>query len=417
MEIIQTVIGKLINKMSVGLLILFLSAIYFVWTAGLGNAQALFLYDNSAQFVTFGIVILFILNVYKGRRADFIFLAAAMLIYFLFDHFREVRASSMNVDLLIPLIIVFCLTVKWIQFDKLDRSIFILVCYVFLGITLYRIFTEIKIPNGESIWLPDNKVSDIWINTNTIGSTLMTLSLLISGFASSFERWYVRVFVGFPSVIAGIIGIWVCQSKGALVAMIVFVLLDIWPKQLFKIIRAPFLAYMIVTIFALPVSYLAAHSEHLNLFTGREEIWLKFYETISEKSEQVWVGMKPFIFQRGNQFLGNHNSYNSFLNLYGLLGVIIAGVLVLIYVGRLTLKADLSNGQVTFLWAFFAVMIQSFMEDTLTSFPWVPIIYLLLGMASHRYDDLKNVASKRKIANQQTRETTDGSLSRVARRH
>lgn len=69
------------------------------------------------------------------------------------------------------------------------------------------------------------------------------------------------------------------------------------------------------------------------------------------------------------------------------------------------------------LWAFFAVMIQSFMEDTLTSFPWVPIIYLLLGMASHRYDDLKNVASKRKIANQQTRETTDGSLSRVARRH
>ena len=127
--------------------------------------------------------------------------------------------------------------------------------------------------------------------------------------------------------------------------------------------------------------------------------------------------MKPFIFQRGNQFLGNHNSYNSFLNLYGLLGVIIAGVLVLIYVGRLTLKADLSNGQVTFLWAFFAVMIQSFMEDTLTSFSWVPIIYLLLGMASHRYDDLKNVASKRKIANQQTRETTDGSLSRVARRH
>ena len=30
---------------------------------------------------------------------------------------------------------------------------------------------------------------------------------------------------------------------------------------------------------------------------------------------------------------------------------------------------------------------QSFMEDTLTSFPWVPIGYLLLlAMASHRYD-------------------------------
>ena len=64
----------------------------------------------------------------------------------------------------------------------------------------------------------------------------------------------------------------------------------------------------------------------------------------------------------------------------------IAAILLLIYVGRLTLNGDLSNGQVTFLWAFFAVMMQSFMEDTLTSFAWLPIVYLLLAMTTHRYD-------------------------------
>ncbi|PZM74524.1 hypothetical protein DMB16_06730, partial [Enterococcus faecium] len=74
-----------------------------------------------------------------------------------------------------------------------------------------------------------------------------------------------------------------------------------------------------------------------------------------------------FIFQRGNQFLGNHNSYNSILNIYGLIGFGIAALLLILFIGRLTLKADLSNGQMTFIWAFFAVMMQSFMEDTLTS--------------------------------------------------
>ena len=137
---------------------------------------------------------------------------------------------------------------------------------------------------------------------------------------------------------------------------------------------------------ALPLSFLVAVSEKINIFTGREAIWLKFYETIAEKSQQIWLGMKPFIFQRGMEHLGNHNSYNSFLNIYGLVGVVIAALLLLIYVGRLTLSSNISDGQVTFLWAFFAVMMQSLMEDTLTSSAWLPIVYLLLAMASHRYD-------------------------------
>lgn len=384
-----------------------------MWTTGLGNEQATFLYENSAQFVTIGIVILAGLNVYKARGADFLYLAVATLIYFVFAHFREVRESSLYTDALIPLIIIFCLAIKWIQFDKMDRAIFIIVFYGFLGITLYRIFTEIKIPDGGSIWFPDHKVADIWINTNTIGSSLMTLALLIFGFVSSFERWYISL-LGIPVIVAALVGIWICQSKGALIAMIVFALLEIWPKHFFKFIRAPFFAYALVAIFALPISYLAAHSENSNLFTGREAIWLKFYETISEKSEQIWVGMKPFIFLRGNESLGNHNSYNSFLNLYGLLGIMIVALLILIYVARLTLSANLSNGQITFLWAFFTVMIQSFMEDTLTSFPWVPIIYLLLGMANHRYDTFKNTKTKQMQTYNDTKVTH---LSRVARHH
>ncbi|MDB1683622.1 EpaQ family protein [Enterococcus durans] len=402
----------MINKMSALLLLLLVSAIFFIWTVGLSVPSATFLYNNSSLLVTYGIFILFALNLYKIRGFDFFYLAIAIMIYFFYAHFRDVRDSSIYIDLLIPLIVALVLIVKWIEFDKLDRAVYMLVFYIFLGITVYRVFTEIKVPEGQSIWMPSNKLSDIWINTNTIGSSLMMLSLLISSFASSFERWYVHL-LGVPALVAGILGIWVCQSRGALIAMIVFVLLDIWPKQFFKTIRAPFLGYFAVAVLALPLSFLAAVSEKVNIFTGREEIWLKFYDTIAEKSQQVWFGMKPFIFQRGTQYLGNHNSYNSFLNLYGLVGVVIAAILLLIYVGRLTLNGDLSNGQVTFLWAFFAVMMQSFMEDTLTSFAWLPIVYILLAMTTHRYD----LPKQQPELNAMPIETEEPTTSRVARHY
>ncbi|THE15717.1 hypothetical protein E1H99_02660 [Enterococcus hirae] len=395
--------------MSAGILLLMLSSLFFIWTIGLSNPVASFLYENSSPFVTFGIFILAGLNLYKARGFDFFYLVVAIATFGFYTYFTDVRGSSFYGNLLIPLIVLLGLSVKWIEFDRLDRAIYLLVFSLFLSVTLYRIFTEIQIPEGQSLWKPDNKLSDIWINTNTIGSSLMMLGLLISGFASSFERWYIRI-LSIPAIIAAFLGIWVCQSRSALIAMLLFAFLDCWPKKLFKIIRAPFIGYLAIIGLALPISYLAATSEKVNIFTGREDIWLKFYETIGEKSQQVFVGMKPFIYQRGNEFLGNHNSYNSILNLYGLVGIGITGVLLLVYIGRLTLKADLSNGQLTFLWAFLAVMAQSFMEDTLTSFPWVPIVYLLLAMASNRYDN----SPKKK---RDKKNSTVSSLSRAERYH
>ncbi|MGG5309169.1 hypothetical protein IGJ16_000825 [Enterococcus pernyi] len=408
-ENIQTFVEKFVNKMSTGILLLMLIALFSVWTIGIGTPTTLFLYEHSAQFVTFGVFVLTGLNIYKARGFDFFYLGAAVVIFCFYTYFSGIREGSLAGNLLIPILILIGLSVKWIEFDKVDRGIYLLVFSFFLAVTVYRVFTEIQVPEGQSIWNQDNKLSDIWINTNTIGSSLMMLGLLISGFASSFERWYIRI-LGVPAIIAAFLGIWVCQSRSALIAIIIFALLDIWPKRFFKFIRAPFIGYLAIFSLALPISYLAATSEEINLFTGREGIWLKFYQTISESTEQLLVGMKPFLYFRGDEVLGNHNSYNSILNLYGLIGIAIVGILLLVFVGRLTLKADFSNGQLTFLWAFMAVMIQSFMEDTLTSFPWVPIGYLLLAMASHRYDQPPGKRIK-------IQEEEQLSTSRLARYH
>lgn len=382
----QRILRKMINEMSVAWLLLLVGSLYFIWTVGLSNNTALFLYENSSQLILGGIAVLFLLNVYKARGIDFLFIGIGFFFFFFFSYFRDARSASFYTDMMIPLIIAFVLSLKWIEFGKIDRAVFLLFFSFILTVTVYRVFTEIPVREGQSIWSPGNKLSDIWINTNTIGASVMTLAFLVSGFASSFEKWYIRL-LSVLAVVAAFATIWVCQSRGALVALTVFVLLNLLPKSFIRVTRAPFIIYTVTAVFALPLSYFAAASKEVNLFTGREEIWAEFYQTLATKTQQVLVGMKPFFYtKRANQILGNHNSYNSLLNLYGVIGLAIVVTLLLIFIGRRTLKGDLTNGQLTFIWAFFGIMTQSFMEDTLTSFAWLPIIYLLLGMSVHRFD-------------------------------
>lgn len=365
-------------------LLLLLSILYLIWTVGLNSPTILFIYNNAAQLVTFFVGCLFLLNLYKIKRNDLFFIVMGILFYLFFSFFRSYRGDTFYGDLIVPTIIAIILIVKWTEFTVFDRSLYLVVFYVFLLVTVYRVFTEIPVPEGQSIWHPSNKLSDIWINTNTIGSSLLTLTLLITGFASSFGKWYMRL-LSLPALILAGTTIWVCQSKAALYALFIFIILELFPKEIFRNTHLSFWMYAAVSVLALPISYFAAMSDKVHLFTGREEIWRKFYETLGEKTGQIFVGMKPFFFHRGNQILGNHNTYHALVNHYGLIGFVLSIILLLSFLWLLVRKCELTNGQLTFLWAFLAIMCQSFMEETLTTISWVPIVFLLLGMATHQY--------------------------------
>ncbi|MBS6193072.1 MAG: EpaQ family protein [Enterococcus hirae] len=384
MSHIQELVEKLINKMSAIFLLLLVSILYLIWTVGLNPPTILFIYDNAAQLVTFFVGCLFLLNLYKVKRNDLFFIAAGILFYLFFSFFRSYRGDTFYSDLIVPTIIAIILIVKWTEFTVIDRSLYLAVFYVLLLVTVYRVFTEIPVPEGQSIWSPSNKLSDIWINTNTIGSSLMTLALLITGFASSFGKCYMRL-LSLPALILAGATIWVCQSKAALYGLVIFLILEILPKKIFRSTHLSFWMYAAVSVLALPISYFAAMSDKVHLFTGREEIWRKFYETLGEKTGQIFVGMKPFFFHRGNQILGNHNTYHALVNHYGLIGFALSIILLLSFLWLLVRKCELTNGQLTFLWAFLAIMCQSFMEETLTTISWVPIVFLMLAMATHQY--------------------------------
>lgn len=134
-EIIQAIVQKFVNKMSVGFLLLLLTLVFFVWTAGLGFPATLFIYNNSSLLIAFSVAILLILNVYKAKGVDFLYLGVALDLFIFFSYFRELRNESLFGDLLFPLIILFCLVIKWIEWTKWDRGIYLIVFSVFLGIT------------------------------------------------------------------------------------------------------------------------------------------------------------------------------------------------------------------------------------------------------------------------------------------
>ena len=96
--------------------------------------------------------------------------------------------------------------------------------------------------------------------------------------------------------------------------------------------------------------------------------------------QQFWVGMPPFTFKRGAQILGNHNSYNATLGQFGLVGLVLMSLFILYNVWLIIIK-DTQATQLSFVIAFFAILLQSTMEDTLMAPYWIPITFCLLGLA------------------------------------
>lgn len=372
----------LVNRISIIAVLLMIILSYSVWTIGLNNPITTFVYSNSSVLYTLITSLLVILNIPNFQLSDCILLALGIGSAVLYCATTDTRESTLSVNILFLVVISFVLIISKLQFNSLDRFLFLLVLSLILAITIYRIFTELPERVGErSIWEFNNKLSDIWINTNTIGFSLLTLGMLIVALLEYYYHFVARV-LSLIVLIATSLSIYVTQSKASLLAMIAFVLMIL----IYKVLKADaislFFFYVAQLLFALPLSVIAATSESVNLFTGREEIWADFYKQFFTNAHNILFGMKQFFFQRGENLLGYHNSYNNIIGIYGFVGLIIFATIVLIIAGRIILKYYLTPSQMTFFIAFFAILIQSYMEDTLVSFTWLPIVYFFLGFAS-----------------------------------
>lgn len=136
-------------------------------------------------------------------------------------------------------------------------------------------------------------------------------------------------------------------------AVVCFVLFDAWPNFLKEKVRWAYgVVYSVFLIGIFPLSLYLANSSNIDLFTGREDIWKQFYDTLFKVRKQFLVGMPPFTFKRGEQVLGNHNSYNAILGGFGLIGLVLISLFILYNIWSLIIREETQAIQFSFIIAF-----------------------------------------------------------------
>ncbi|MDT2769686.1 EpaQ family protein [Enterococcus pseudoavium] len=382
MERVKKGTSATLNTISAVILIGMTLLCFFLWTKGIGTQGMFNIYANMGRYMPIGATIVLLLNCYRLKVEDLVWIGIAILSVFFFQRFDVMRQAGIWSDITLALIIFIVLDFKLVEFTKGLRGLFAGLMVVVLLITAYRIFTEIPAPAaGMSIWDKSNKLQEIWINTNTIGSSVMCASFLSATLFQSLEWTWAKI-IKYPIYLIALACTWVVQSQAAFIAVAFFVFFDLWPAFLKEKVKWAYgIGYSIFLIGIFPLSLFLANSSHFDLFTGREDIWKHFYETLFKVKGQFWVGMPPFTFKRGAQILGNHNSYNATLGQFGLVGLVLMSSFILYNVWRLIIKKETAAFQLSFLIAFFAVLLQSTMEDTLMAPYWIPITFCLLGLA------------------------------------
>lgn len=374
--------ADLLNLISASILIGMTLLCFFLWTKGIGTPGMFYIYAHMSRYMPIGATIVLVLNCYRMKWDDFAWVGIALVSIVFFHQFDSLRQADIFLDVTIALIIFIVLDFKLVEFTKGIRLVFAGLILLVLLITAFRIFTEIPTPpSGISIWDKSNKLQEIWINTNTIGSSVMCSSFLAATLLQSLDLTWAKM-LKFAVYAIALACTWVVQSQAAFIAVAFFVLFDLWPNFLKEKVKWAYgIVYSVFLIGIFPLSLFLANSSNIDLFTGREDIWKHFYDTLFKVRKQFWVGMPAFTFKRGQQVLGNHNSYNSTLGAFGLIGLVLISLFILYNVWLLILREDTQTIQFSFIIAFFGVLLQSTMEDTLMAPYWIPITFCLLGLA------------------------------------
>ncbi|WP_430597496.1 EpaQ family protein [Enterococcus sp. AZ177] len=378
---------KILNRVSNLVLLVTIAASYLMWVVGIGTKTTSFIYENSVYLLAAAIVFVLLLKVKELTKNDWILIFLAGAIFIFYTVTSSIRHSNRFINVSIPLIILFLLCFKKARFTKQDFGLLGGITGISLGVTLYRIYTELpKLVPADAIWKNSNKLEAIWINTNTIGMTLLLSVIMLTSLIKSFNVGYFKLLV-IPIYASGLMAIWVCQSKASLGALVLFILIDnVIPKKLLQN------NYVLLSCFSLMFSlgpivfYAFSKSDTLNLFTGRERIWAEFFEKWFSSSQNMLIGMEPFT--ASWKSLGTHNSYIYVLGNYGIIGyILIFGVLLYLLSSNIRKKRNLSLFQVSLFLGFLAICVQSTMEETLLANYWIPIVYAFVGIALQKSEE------------------------------
>lgn len=372
---------KRLNRVSNTILLAMIAGSYLMWVVGIDTKITSFMYSNSMYFLLVVIGMVLCLNAKKMQKSDWTMVSLAIGIFIFYTLTSSIRHSNRFINAGLPIIILLVLCFKLSTFDKVDKRILLGISGISLAAILFRVYIELpKLVPLDMIGRTNNKIEAIWINTNTIGAAILFSALMVTTLIKAISIGYYKLIV-IPIYIAALIGIWAIESKTSLMVLVLFILLDnLIPKNFLCKNKWWVLLFLGMFLIAPLIFYYCAQSESLNLFTGRERIWQEFFTKWFSEKQHMWIGMEPFT--ASWKPLGTHNSFLNFLANYGIIGyVLVVGYFSYELIRSMFSKKSYSKLQVSLLIAFLIIWIHSFMEDIMTAYHWMPVVYSFIGIA------------------------------------
>lgn len=379
---------KISKRASSLLLILTIASSYLMWIVGIDTKITAFIYSNSMYFLLAIIGLVLMLNLQRMEKGDWGIILFAISIFVFYTLTSSIRHSNRFINGVIPVIILLVLCFKLCKFDKWDKAILLGVSGVSLVTILLRLYVELpKLIPTDMIGKMGNKIETIWINTNTIGAALLFSVLMTSILIKNFTVGYYKLIV-IPIYLLGGFGIWAVESKTAFMVLILFVFIDnLIPKTFLQKNKWWVVLFIGVFLIAPLISYHFSQSATMSLFTERERIWKELFGKLFSNNQNVLIGMQPFV--ASWKPLGTHNSFLNILANYGVIGyLIITGLFSYWLIQMMLQKRNYSKIQVSLTLAFLIIWMHSLMEDIMTAYHWMPIIYSFIGIALQKPDDL-----------------------------
>lgn len=233
-----------------------------------------------------------------------------------------------------------------------------------------NLFLTINSPNYYSKWYFNR---DYYINSNTIGMVIMYTAMYSSIFLKRLEIKKARFYIIVIYTLS-IIGILNVQSRGALLTLMSFIILDIsFLKKIWKNIKFTKISYMIILVIGsyIPYMYTQLYNSGKNfvipftsksMYTGREFIWNNFYNEISKNNLSVLWGLGSKADLGGGKSLNLHNNYLAVIANFGVIGFILYYGFWFFQIRLLLNRGKIGDYQISLLLVFFAILINGFIE-------------------------------------------------------
>lgn len=245
---------------------------------------------------------------------------------------------------------------------------------IFTIFTIFFFYLLIISPNHYQKYLQNIGYT---FNSNTIGMLILLTSIYCSIYAKLIFKKSSNIY-SWIFLLLGIKGIINCNSRGSLVGIFLFVIIDklvakkLWMKNKFLIKLLNSL--LISAGFLFPCLYIWMYKNNIYIsfenidkqfFTGREVIWINFFNEIGLdlKKWLIGIGSKANFYE--GHALNMHNIFLAILVNFGIIGSLFFWWFFTSQIKTVLNKKTITEIEISFIFSFFAVLLVGYLEVTM----------------------------------------------------